>query len=161
MKIIMILHSKTGVTLNLADSLRDRLVQDGHDVHRTLLETAEPISDNPRPNTVYKFTNLPDLSDADIVMFGGPVWAFRPSPVIRQAVRELGTKLKGKTVLPFLTMGFPFAWMAGNSSLQGLRRLCADFGAKTLQGIVLTGRQKNKPECHQALAETVSQRLNV
>ena len=155
MKVAIIIHSKTGITLKLAQVIQNSLVKDGHQVELANLKTTEPIVDSTAMSTVFKFTNLPDVSAYDAILFGGPIWAFRPSPVIRQAIQQCGTKLQGKKVFPFITMGFPFAWMTGNGSLSALRSLATKQGAKVLSGAILTGRKKNDAQAMQAIAAAV------
>lgn len=155
MNVAIIIHSKTGITLKLAKEIQSSLVKDGHTVELANLQTTEPIVDSTAMTTVFKFTNLPDASAYDVILFGGPIWAFRPSPVIRQAIQQCGTKLRGKKVFPFITMGFPFACMTGSGSLSALRGLAGKQGAKVLKGAILTGRQKNDEQAIQAIAADV------
>lgn len=159
MNIQIIVHSKSGTTFRLGEIISDKLMQEGHTVNLTTLQTTEPIDMNPRAKQEYKFTNLPDVSKADAVLFGGPVWAFRPSPVICAAMQQLGAQYKGKKVMPFVTQGFPYAWMTGKSCLNSLARIAGTFGAKVLPGAVLTGRANGKTERMQALAEDIRKAL--
>lgn len=159
MNIQIIVHSKTGTTFRLGEIISDKLMQDGHTVNLTTLQTAEPVEMNPRTKQQYKFTNLPKVGNADVVLFGGPVWAFRPSPVICAAMQQLGVQYKGKKVIPFITQGFPFAWMTGKGSLNSLARIAGTQGAKLLPGAVLTGRAKGKTERMEAIAEAIRKAL--
>lgn len=134
MKIHILVHSKTGNTTRFADAIASRLMEAGHSVNITPLATVSPVKEGSvRAPQDIRFTNLPDISDCDLLMLGGPVWAFGPSPVIIAAVKQLG-KLSGKTVVPFATMGFPFRCLGGNGALRAIAREAATRGAKIIPG---------------------------
>ncbi len=99
MKIAILVHSKSGNTRKFADSLFESLCADGHQVNLTQLETTAPVKQGSiRDKQEISFSNLPDITDAEAVLFGGPVWAFGPSPVIVAAIKQVGS-LKGKTAV--------------------------------------------------------------
>lgn len=134
MNIQILIHSKTGNTRKFADSISGCLTQSGHNVMITELATKQPMDKiQPGGSVSCEIINLPDLSTADLVMFGGPVWAFRPSPVIMTAIAQC-SDLNGKYVVPFLSMGFPFRWMSGNSSLSKMALALRNRGAKVVMG---------------------------
>jgi flavodoxin len=135
-KIAIIVHSLSGNTLKFANSLFNRLSEDGHVVNLTQLVTTVPIKGGTaRQKMDISFTNLPKADDAELVLFGGPVWAFGPSPVIMAAIKQMGN-LKGKTALSFITMGFPFKFLGGNAALAWMNRELATLGAKVLPGSI-------------------------
>lgn len=139
MKVSIIVCTHSGNTQKLGEMVSDRLIKAGHDVNLTPLASNPPM--DPKKPTAAKnitITNLPDVSSADVVLVGGPVWGFRPYPLLLKAISSLGGKIKGKKVLPFVTHSFPWAWMTGTSSLNTLRRLAADAGAQVLGGVVLS-----------------------
>jgi len=134
MKIHILVHSKTGNTRRFADAIGNRLTEAGHSVAVTTLSTLHPVKEGSvRAPQQIGFTNLPDISDCDLLVLGGPVWAFGPSPVIIAAVKQLG-KLAGKTVVPFATMGFPFRCLGGNGALRAIAREAATLGGKIIPG---------------------------
>jgi len=136
MKIAIVLHSQTGVTLQFANSLKARLASAGHDVSFTQLQTAIPIKGGSvRQKMDIAITNLPDVSGADLILLGGPVWAFGPSPVICEAIK-LMNGLKGKRILCFVTMGFPFKAWGGKAALRWMDRIAAEKGARVLPGSI-------------------------
>jgi len=138
MKIAIIVHSQSGKTRKFADSLFDKLSSDGHTVNLTQLETSVPIKGGSvRENMDVSFTNLPKVDDAEMILFGGPVWAFGPSPVIIAAMQQLGN-LKGKSALSFCTMGFPYKCMGGNAAIAYMNRVAGTLGAKVLPGSICT-----------------------
>jgi flavodoxin len=133
-KVAIIVHSQSGNTRKFADSLFNRFTGNGHIVNLTQLETTVPIKGgSARQNMDISFTNLPNVVDAELILVGGPVWAFGPSPVIIAAIKQLGN-LKGKKVIPFICMGFPFKGMGGKSAIAWMSRTAGTLGAKVLPG---------------------------
>lgn len=134
MKIAIIVHSQSGNTRKFADSLFSSLTSAGHTVNLTPLQTSVPIKGGSvRQKMEISFTNLPKVNDADLILFGGPVWAFGPSPVIIAAMQQIGS-LKGKTVIPFCTMGFPLKGLGGKAALGWMNRTAGTLGATVLPG---------------------------
>jgi flavodoxin len=143
MKIAILVHSQSGKTRKFADTLFDRLSSDGHNVNLTQLETTVPIKGGSvREKLDIGFTNLPSVQDADVILFGGPVWAFGPSPVIIAAMQQIGN-MKGKTTLSFCTMGFPYKCMGGNAAIAYMNRVAGTLGAKVLSGSICTNMFKD------------------
>jgi len=146
LKVSIVVHSLSGKTRKFADSLFDRLTSDGHIVNLTQLETTVPIKGGSvRQKMDIKFTNLPSVNDAELVLFGGPVWAFGPSPVIIAAMQQIAN-LKGKSVVSFTTMGFPLKCMGGNAALAWMNRVAGTQGAKVLPGSVCCTMLRNLDE---------------
>jgi flavodoxin len=146
MKVAIIVHSLSGKTRKFADSLFNRLCTDGHIVTLTQLETTVPIKGGSvRQKMDISFTNLPKVDEAELILFGGPVWAFGASPVIVAAMQQIGN-LKGKSVISFATMGFPFRCMGGNAALSCMNRSAGTLGAKVLTGSVCCQMMHNLDE---------------
>ncbi|MDD4310349.1 MAG: hypothetical protein PHO32_08215 [Candidatus Cloacimonetes bacterium] len=143
MKIAIIVHSLSGNTRKFADSLFNRLTEDGNEVNLTQLETTIPIKGGSvRQKMEISFKNLPGIAEAEVVLYGGPVWAFGASPVIVTAMQKIGS-LKGKTVISFGTMGFPLKFMGGNSAIAWMNRTAATLGAKVLPGSICCQMMRN------------------
>lgn len=156
MNISIVIYSHGGNTLKLAEIARDKLINDGHKVDLVRFDTTPALdTKNPVNANQLKLVNLASVQDADAVVIGGPVWAFRPVAPLPLAIKELGGQLKGKPVLAFVTHSFPWAWLTGTSSVNTLRRLAADQGAKALPGVVLSGAGKQKQESYEAAAEQI------
>ncbi|MBW6514076.1 MAG: NAD(P)H-dependent oxidoreductase [Candidatus Syntrophosphaera sp.] len=157
MNVSILICSHSGNTLKLGEQVSDILMQAGHQVNLTTL-ASEPRLDpkKPTPAKDFKITNLPDLSGADIVLVGGPVWGFRPCPLLIKAMDSLGGRLTGKKVLTFVTHSFPWAWMTGNSSLNSLRRLAANAGAQVAGGVVLSGAGRRNMDSYAATARKIA-----
>ncbi len=133
-----------------------KLMEAGHNVNLTPLVSDPPLEQGkPVAASKLRITNLPDVSSADIVLIGGPVWAFRPYPLLLKAMADLAPSLKGKKVLPFVTHSFPWAWMTGNSSVNTLRRMAAQAGAKVLPGVALPGAARRIMDRYEEAANKI------
>lgn len=133
MNICLIYHSDTGNTKSFAEAIQNALEQKGHQVTNTHLQSLAPIKKaSVREHQDISFRNLPKADDYDAILFGGPVWAFGPSPAIIAAIRQM--TLKGKKCACFATMGFPYHWMGGNGAIRYMERELGKKGALVLPG---------------------------
>jgi hypothetical protein len=137
MKITIIFHSLTGSTLRMAKLIESKLVKSGHFVTLTQLQTNVPVKTGSIHQPMsFEITNLPDIADFDAIIAGGPVWGFCPSPVIYKAITGL-KNLKGKKLLPFVTMGLPLRCLGGRNSIKHMSKAAAENGATVLQGVIV------------------------
>jgi len=143
MNIAIIYHTMTGNTKILAKRLESKLTREGHEVAMFELETNVPVKGGTiRQPMNFEIVNLPDISDYDALCVGGPVWAFGPSTVIYKAI-QLMPNFNGKKVLPFTTMGFPFAGMGGKNAINKISILLLGKAAKILPGIIIPKMFRN------------------
>ncbi len=133
MKIGIIVHSQSGYTAKVAQYLGSAFRNLGHDTDTILLRTAGKVA--PR-STSFEIRNPPEADDYDVIVLGGPVWAFRLSPVIKKYVGMAG-RLKGKKVLCFVTKGLPFNWTGGTQALKELNDELALSDATVLPGEII------------------------
>ncbi len=131
MKVAIIVHSKTGNTMKLAQKIESLLHERNYKVGLFDLQT--DVSLHPGIKE-FQITNLPDLSQYDIILAGAPVWAFRASPLIVKAIATV-TGIEGKIFVPFVTMHFPFPNLLGGSVLNKMRALSLKRSAKPLGGV--------------------------
>jgi len=113
MKSLIVLYSKTGNTLGVAEKIKDVLKCD--------LEQVKAKSDEPnemKPELVV----IPDITKHDHLIFATPVHGFSISRIMRAYLEQL-PDLSGKTIDLFVTHLFPFAWMGGNSTLKQMRKI--------------------------------------
>lgn len=137
MKIGIIFHSLTGHTMRMAMLIEQKLTQANHEVVLTQLQTNKPIkSGSIRQPLDFEITNLPDVSNYDAVIVGGPVWAFGPSTIAYKAITMM-KGLKGKKMLPFVTMGFPLEGMGGKAAISHMSNAAKANGAIVLSGIIV------------------------
>ena len=149
MKIVVVVHSKTGNTFEFGNIIAGKLTEKGHKVDVVRLETDVPVDTNPRSKQAFKFTNLPDASKYDAVLAGGPVWGFSASPVIMQAIKEM--KLDGKRFLPFVTQGLPVAALGAKQALAAMNSAAEAAGAQVLAG--KNAHMKNRKAMEEAAAQ--------
>lgn len=149
MKIVVVVHSKTGNTMEFGNIIAEKLKTKGHKVDVVRLETNVPVETKPGKQPEFKFTNLPDTSHYDAVLAGGPVWGFSASPVIMQAIKEM--KLDGKKFLPFVTQGLPIAALGGKQSLSAMSKAAEAAGAQVLAG--KSAHMKNRKAMEEGAAE--------
>ncbi|MDD1695302.1 MAG: NAD(P)H-dependent oxidoreductase [Methanoregula sp.] len=109
MKICIIYHSETGNTRHVAQHIASAM-----DAH--LVEVTDTVSYNRltrflvlckmargEEKTIIKPASV-DISGYELVVFGSPVWAFKPTPVIHAAIDGLQGCM-GKPAVAFSTHG--------------------------------------------------------
>lgn len=138
MNIIIIFHSKTGTTRKFAERIANKLQEDGHSTNLIQIETDVPIeSGSVRRCAKFSITNLPDITNYDTILLGGPVWAFSASPVIIECIKGL-KDFQGKRVIPFVTQGFPFKFLGGKQAIALMSKYAVEKKAKTLPGFIVS-----------------------
>lgn len=156
MKIGIIFHSKTGTTLGFAHLIGGTLREQGHQIELTDLQTDAPVNfGTVRSAPQFKVTNLPDGDKYDALLVGGPVWAFSASPVLFAAVKEL-KNIKGKKVLPFVTMGFPLPGMGGKQAIEILEKELTAAGARVLPGVIIPKMFHNFERLKEEVAKKIA-----
>jgi len=110
MKICIIYHSETGNTQHVAQHIAsacsaERLIKvlDRTEYNR-LTRFLSRCSKAQSEQTVHISPSTIDVTPYDLIVFGSPVWAFKPTPAIHAAVEAL-TGCSGKPVIGFFTHG--------------------------------------------------------
>jgi flavodoxin len=134
MRIGIVVHSGTGVTLALAGRAAEELGRDGHQVEVMRLEPEGEVQPHQK-GIVLK--NVPDVTGFDLLVVGGPIWAMAMSPVTLAFARG-NASLAGRRVIPLATMAFPFAFMGGSAGIGALSKALRDSGARVLRGVIMT-----------------------
>jgi flavodoxin len=156
MNIGIIIHSKTGTTMKFADIIAMKLRKKAHTVDIIRLETNGPVQpSSARQTPQFTITNIPDCSRFDVLLVGGPVWAFTASPVIAVCLKAL-RNLSGKKVIPFVTMGFPLSGMGGSQAIALMNKMAGQAGAKVLPGKIIPKMFHN----YQGLMETAAEEIS-
>lgn len=133
MKVGIIVHSRTGNTLSVAQRLKEVLTSAGHTVN---LERVTAVDENPSAAGNIKLKTIPDTSEYDVLIFGAPVHGFGLSPVMKAYLAQIPS-LKGKKVGCFLTEFFPLASMGGNRAMGEFKKACEAKGENVFnEGIV-------------------------
>ena len=125
MKVGIFIYSQSGHTVSFARTIAEHLRKAGIDTDIELLR----CRGIPKPWTRnIEFRRIPDVTEYDIILFGGPVWAFNASRVILAFIQTIDS-LKGKKAIPFVTHGLPLKFgpkRALKNMSKKLDVLCAD-----------------------------------
>jgi len=152
MKIGLVVHSKTGNTLSVAERLKNALAARGNgaEIIRVSAQNEEDatkgkVSLNP----------VPDISGFDAYVFAAPVWGFTLSAVMRlylDGIADLG----GKKAALFVTHQFPRPWMGGNRAARQLESALTKKGSKVTDKGVVDWSSKTREEQIAALVERIA-----
>lgn len=134
MKIGIVVHTSSGHTLAFARAIEAKLKSNGHEVEILGLRTIGAVS--PGSRSKFELKNPPELDAFEFLLIGGPVWAFKASPVVMKYLAQTGN-LKGKKALPFVTMGLPFRFTGGERALRMMSEELEMSGADVLPGVML------------------------
>ena len=124
MDIGIIVYSRTGHTLSVAEKLKGRLSADGHAVALEQLEIAGP--DNLSATTAALKTR-PAIDRYDALVLGSPVNGGRMSAAMNSYLEQVPS-LQGKKVVLLLTHFFFPAWGA-NQTIAQMKGVCESRGA--------------------------------
>lgn len=128
MNVAIVIYSKTGTTFNVSRKIASLLTDAKINCDIIRLESKDNL--RPRMKNVAISTKV-DLGGYDTVIFGTPVWAFTAAPVV-PALLHSKPDLKGKNVINFITMGFPFKFLGGNSAQALIDTLASACGANVI-----------------------------
>ncbi|MFP4162829.1 MAG: flavodoxin family protein [Chitinispirillaceae bacterium] len=134
MKIGIVVHTSSGHTLTFARAVESKLKSRGHQVDVLGLRTIGAVT--PGSRSKFELKSPPELDEYDLVMVGGPVWAFKASPVIMKFLAQVKS-LKGKKALSFVTMGLPFKFTGGERAIRMMNEELEASGADVLSGEML------------------------
>ncbi|NLD26618.1 MAG: flavodoxin [Acholeplasmataceae bacterium] len=153
MKVGIIVHSQTGNTLDVAEKLKSVLMEkDMEVVLERIIE--EDLKAAQQGKVVLK--NIPDTKDYDVLIFGGPVWAFSPSFVMSKYLHEL-PDLKGKKIACFVTQSFPYPWLGGNRAAKIMANHCRNKGGE----VYATGSVSYTKKGQRRLGECIDQLCDI
>ena len=130
MKIGIFVHSQSGNTARLALAVTHALREKGHEVDVELLRPIGKIHPGIRH---VELKNVPEVDGYDMVMLGGPIWAFNASPVVVSLLHQLPS-LKGKKAMFFLTSGFPPPLSGWNRAHKKIKTLLEESNATVIEG---------------------------
>lgn len=124
MNIGIIVFSRTGNTLLVAEKIREAAVSQGHSatIERIRADHEEPGNKSP-----LRLTVLPDPKPYDAVIFGAAVEAFSLSPAIKAYLQQMPA-LGGKRAGCFVTQHLKKPWMGGNHAIRQMRALLKEKG---------------------------------
>ena len=152
MKIGMIVFSKTNNTFSVADRLRTALAEKGLDVE---IERIIPENDDPGAKPPIVFTNNPDVSPYDMVIFASPVWAFSLAVVMKEYLEQIGS-LQGKKVFSFVTKQLASKFTGGNKANKQIKSAVESKGGTVEKAFVISWKNKNREaEIDDLIAEII------
>lgn len=152
MKVGMILYSKTGNTLSVAEKIKEALTAQGHSVN---LEQVTAVFDDPRNNTLFRLENKPNTAPYDHIIFAAPVQAFSLVPVMKAYLDQLPS-LEGRTVTCFTTQHFPKAWMGGLHTIKQMTQALKKKGARVEETGIVNWTGKTRDEQIQDIVKRFS-----
>lgn len=159
MKALIVLYSKTNHTKDFAEKIAQQIRSNGHEADIHLLETVIPVPANMNPTSMdFELKPVPNVADYDYLLVGTPVWAFRSAPFVLKYLSGLGS-LKGKKVIPFVTMGFPWAFLGGTAAVSKIANLALSKGAIPLKGSVITYMLSKPQEIMEREAQRIGQSI--
>ena len=151
MRIGIAVHSKTGVSLALAEAAAERLRGKGHEV---VMMPLEPEGDVQPHQKGVILKNAPGCPGLDALLVGGPIWAFGMSPVTLAFASGLGD-LAGVKALPFATAGLRLKLLGGFQGVSALGRILRGRGARVLPGVVGTAWASRSASEKDAVVERI------
>ncbi len=139
MKVGIIIFSRTGNTLAVAEKIREACLSQGHTavIERVTAENEDPNA------TPVKLKSAPDPLAYDIVIFGAPAQAFSLSPIMKAYLAQVPA-LGGRKVYAFATHHFPKAWLGGKQALGQMRSLCQNKGAEIAETGIVSWSSKGR-----------------
>jgi len=157
MNVGIVIHTTSGHTLAFARAIEEILKQKGHEVEILYLRTVGRVT--PTGSGNFSIKNPPELDEFNTVLFGGPVWAFKASPVIMKFLADEVKSLKNKKALSFVTMGLPFKFTGGDRALRMMDEQLEASGADVVEGEKLLYFFKTDKEKMVAAAQRICDRL--
>ena len=141
MKVGIIVYSKTGNTLTVAERISSQLEADGIavSVGRFSAETL------PQSNKLVRLTAVPNPNGFDAVIFGAPVQAFSLDPAMALYFEQINS-INPKNVFCFVTQYFKKPWMGGNHAIKQMLALLNKKGitAKSLGVVNWSSEQREE-----------------
>jgi menaquinone-dependent protoporphyrinogen IX oxidase len=136
MHISLIVHSQSGHTAAFARAIAERFRAGGHEADITPLMTSGLHKPGSRNFTISHTPEEEDLRLCDAVLFGGPVWGGKASPVIMEYLRWL-KKLNGMKALCFVTQAFPWKSLGGLQAIRAMDEQLEASSCAMLPGEIL------------------------
>ena len=157
MKVGIIVYSKTGNTLAVAERIGEKLKVDGAlvSIERFCAETL------PQSNKPVRLTAIPDPNEFDAVIFGAPVQAFSLDPAMAMYFDRI-EKINPKRILCFVTQHFKKQWMGGSHAMKQMIAILGKKGggfAESIGVVNWSGEQREEQilriiqQCSAALGE--------
>lgn len=142
MNVGIILFSRTGNTLSVAEKIKEACEAQGHTavIDEIKIENADTHSKSP-----LKFTRLPDPVPYDALIFASAVEAFSLSSVMKAYLSQMPS-VSGKKTYAFVTQQLKHKWMGGNNAIKQMCGLCGAKGLQTAETGIVNWSSPKKEE---------------
>lgn len=140
MKIGIIVFSKTNNTFSVAERLARALTEKGLDAE---IQRIVPENDDPGVQPPIVFTNKPEPSPYDVVIFASPVWAFS-LPVVMKEYLEQVSSLQGKKVFSFVTKQLASKFTGGTKANRQIKAAVVAKGGTVEKAFIVSWKNKNR-----------------
>ena len=138
----IIIFSRTGNTLSVAEKIRDACLAQGH---TAVIKRVNAENEDSNSRLPVQLKNTPDPLRFDAVVFGAPVQGFSLSPIMKAYLAQL-PQFKGKKVACFVTQHLPKPWMGGNQAIGQMRNLCQSRGADIFMTGIVNWTSKSRED---------------
>lgn len=143
MKIKIVVYSKSGNTLLVAEKVKNALISKGNKVD---LERLEVFNEEQPVNTEIRLKNMPEIASYDAVIFASPVNGFSLAQPMKIYLSKI-PDIKDKNVYCFVTQHLKKAWLGGNRAVKEIKSACKKKGGNILMsGIVNWSSEKRKEQ---------------
>ena len=155
MNIQFIVHSKSGNSLQVADSMKSVVNSSEHSVVFTHVQAS-----NEQEIDLSKvvINAIPDSSASDLIVMGGPVRGFAASPALLKAINTL-SKIQDKKFILFTTEFFPFDWMGGKRAMDMLEKAIVARGGTIVNKSIIHWNRNDRKRMIEALGNDLKSRI--
>ncbi|NLV59737.1 MAG: flavodoxin [Clostridiales bacterium] len=140
MNVGIIIFSRTGNTLSVAEKVRDACLAQGH---TAVIERISAENEDPNSKLPVRLKNAPDPVRFDAVIFGAPVQGFSLSPIVKAYLTQI-PQITGKEVGCFVTQHFPKPWMGGKQAAKQMCSLCQSKGVVVAEIGIINWMNKSR-----------------
>lgn len=126
MKIGIIVYSQTGHTLAVAEKVRTKLEESGHEAAVVQVTITGEAAEGK-----FQLAEAPAVDAYEGLIFGAPVHAFSLSAVMKTYLEQMPS-LAGKKTALMITKQLPFAWTGGNRALGAMKTICEEKEAQVV-----------------------------
>jgi flavodoxin len=140
MKIGIIVFSKTNNTFSIAERLRADLAQKGLDAE---IQRIVPENDDPGVKPPIVFSNQPDVSPYDVVIFASPVWAFSLAGVMKEYLEQVSS-LHGKKVFSYVTKQLASKFTGGTKANRQIKSAVELKGGTVEKSFIVSWKNKKR-----------------
>ena len=161
MKIGMIIHSMTGNTSHVAERIKNRLEDDGHQVslEKLFIVVGEDLKEDKIENIEFEPLSI-DISQVDMLIIGCPVRGFSASPPIKAFLAKT-EDLRQKDIMVFVTHAFPYSWMGGKTAIKQLRKIFGEMGTSVVHCGIIDWKNARREQQIEDLVDSMARKISL